>query len=368
MAREIKKVELRTVDDTPVDKGPVFRLNPGDSKADPEPLIRIEPVDEPSTKLEVEKNDSIPHRSHEPGIEVLIDQELMTTDVSEANWGEEEQSKRPLPWGWFALVGMVLLSAVLWSLSNVNEANFQIDTIKVSTETLINEADEADREALLTVETVERAISRFGKASSIEEMLPLVRHAERVAPLMEDHYARNRFQGLGNPEIRALQPITFGFKGNFWMTSIKTADGSIKNMLLEETDPGEVLIDWETFVCHQPMPWDEYAAKRPAGTTLDFRVHANPDTFFSHEFSDSKQWSCYKLTALDSEETLFGYAPVGSETAAILQNHFQRNGTNPTAMILRLRLPEGMTSRRGVVIEKVMSTRWLYVEQPDDNP
>lgn len=368
MAREIKKVELRTVDDTPVDKGPVFRLNPGDTKANPEPLIRIEPVYDPSTKLEVGKSDPIPHRSHEPGIDVLIDQDPMISDPSETYWGEVDQTKTPLPWGWFVLVGGILLSAIIWSLSNLNLAKPQIDNIKVNTETLITEADKADKAALQSVETVERAIRRFCEAGSMEEMLPLIRHAERVVPLMKDHYARNPFEALGDFEIKAFEPITLGLHANFWMASIKTGDGSRKNLLLEESESGELLTDWETFVCHQPMSWDEYATNRPAGTTLNFRVYANPDMFFSHEFSDSKKWRCYKLTALDSEETIFGYAAEGSETATILQNLSRTNGSKPQAMILRLHLPEGMESRRGVVIEKVLSSRWLYIEAPGDDP
>jgi hypothetical protein len=36
-----------------------------------------------------------------------------------------------------------------------------------------------------------------------------------------------------------------------------------------------------------------------------------------------------------------------------------------TNLILRLMVPEGLQSRRGVVIEKVMSPRWIYLEPPD---
>jgi hypothetical protein len=297
---------------------------------------------------------------------VLIDQDTGGIDESETGWGATDQSRRPMPWGWFALVGVILVSAVIWSLSNINRSKTQLDHIRATTQTLIAEEDDAEKDALRTVERVESTMRHFFRAESMEEMLPLVRQPERVAPLMKDHYARNRFTAMGEFQINGLQPVTLGRKANFWMASVKTKDGLQKNLLIEETDAGEVLIDWETHVCYQPMPWDEYATKRPVGTSLDFRVHANPDQFFSHEFTNSTQWRCYRLTALDSEETLFGYAPAGSETAEILENHFRVNGSNPSALILRLRLPEGLESRRGVVIEKVLSSRWLYIEPPSD--
>jgi len=367
MAREIKKVELKTVDDTAVDKGQVFRLNPGFSKVEPEPLIRIEPAQEPSTKLEVGKIDPASQRSYEPGIEALIEQEPLVIEESESNWGDAKSSKLPLPWGWFALVGAVLLSAVLWSLSNLNQAKPQLDQIKVTTQALIAEEDVADKDAKRTVENVENALQHFCEATSIEELLPVLRDAERVRPLMENYYAKNRFAILGDVEIKALQPLTLGRRANFWVASIQTVSGMKKNILMEETASGEVQVDWETYVCYQPMPWGEFVTNRPGGTSLDFRVYANPDQFFSHEFNNSEQWDCYRLTALDSEETLFGYAQAGSETAEILENHFQIHGANPSALILRLRLPEGLESRRGVVIEKVLSSRWLYIEAPDDD-
>jgi hypothetical protein len=135
--------------------------------------------------------------------------------------------------------------------------------------------------------------------------------------------------------------------------------------LLETDGQAGVLVDWETAVCYQPMDWDEYVVSRPAGTTMDFRVYLEPDMFFSHEFSDATQWDCYRLTALGAEEPLFGFVRKGSDTAERLRQRFQTHGPQATAMVLRLSLPVGLTSRRGVVIDRVLSERWIYVEPPN---
>jgi len=118
-------------------------------------------------------------------------------------------------------------------------------------------------------------------------------------------------------------------------------------------------------VCFQPMPWDDFARQRPTGEAWDFRVYAQPDNFYSHEFADSNQWVCFRLMAPDSEQALFGYARVGSAAAVELLDLVQSGGGGKVSVILRLGVPEGLKSRRGVVIEKVVSPRWLYLDPPD---
>jgi hypothetical protein len=90
--------------------------------------------------------------------------------------------------------------------------------------------------------------------------------------------------------------------------------------------------------------------------------------FFSHEFKNSDHWLCFRLTALDSEETLFGYMSVDNEDARKLLNLVEANAGGRTSLILRLGIPEGLQSRRGVVIEKVISPRWIHLDPPDSTP
>ena len=107
------------------------------------------------------------------------------------------------------------------------------------------------------------------------------------------------------------------------MQSVELDNHETRNLIIEITDSGEPKIDWETLVCYQPMKWDQFARSRPDGNSFDFRVYVEPDNFFSHEFTDSSRWNCFRLTALDSDETLFGYAkadePVAAELLALLE-------------------------------------------------
>ena len=113
------------------------------------------------------------------------------------------------------------------------------------------------------------------------------------------------------------------------------------------------------------MKWDDFVAQRPAGISLDFRVYVERDDFYSHEFVDVNLWTCFRLTALDSEETLFGYARTGSDEARAMLRLIDENNGRKTSLILRLSIPERLQSRRGVVIEKLLGSRWIYIVPPD---
>jgi hypothetical protein len=65
---------------------------------------------------------------------------------------------------------------------------------------------------------------------------------------------------------------------------------------------------------------------------------------------------------------LFGYVQAGSDNAKRIRSVIQLNGGRRTALILRLIVPEGLKSRRGVVIEGLVSERWIHVDPPDSGP
>jgi len=149
------------------------------------------------------------------------------------------------------------------------------------------------------------------------------------------------------------------------MASVALAEGKTHNLIIEILESGEPRIDWETLVCYQPMNWDDFAVQRPTGKSLDFRVYVERDSFYSHEFGDSDRWVSFRLTALGGEETLFGYAAAGSTQAQGLLRLLEENGGRRTSLMLRLGIPEGLQSRRGVVIEELLNSRWIYLDPPD---
>ena len=366
MAREVKRLGVKAVDEELERSRMIVRLENQETQQKEKPVRLIVEVDETSVsqRLDLPAREIAELRTHQPGVEVLIEGDSGNIDIVEQNWGGESAVHKSLPWGWFVLIAMVLAGGVIWSLTQVKESRVEAEKIKVATEVALS-ADESDeKEALALIQHIEESIRDFFKESSVEGLSRLVRHPDRVRPLMKAYYQGKPVANSQRVEIKLLQPVTLDNRASFWMASVALEAGKSANLLIEILESGEARIDWETLVCHQPMPWETFTTTRPAGTSLDFRVYAEADNFFSHEFADSNRWACFRLTALDSDVPVFGYAPAGGEVATTIQQLLQQNAGHRSSLILRLSIPEGLQSRSGVMIEKVLSPRWLYIESP----
>jgi hypothetical protein len=379
MARDEKPPRLRTVDDEPEAQVPVIRLSDRETRAVPTDTrtVRLGPVPVPidekpevdvSRRLTLPDKEEVELRTHQPDIDVLIESENLNPELLEQAWGESSEHRHPIPWGWFALIGLAIAAAVIWSATRVRKADVTADLIRQETQSVIVDEQQEDIEATKQIEAIESTIRNFFKAGSVETLARLVRQPERVVPLMRDFYQNRNVGGQSLKSIRMLQPLTLDKRGDFWIASVSLADGAKSNLIIQTPEDGEPKIDWETFVCHQPKPWDEFVSSGPAGTSFDFRVYAERDNFNVHEFSDPEKWTCFRLTALDSEETLFGYATTGGNEERTLSHLIQSAGGPRASVILRLMIPEGLRARRSAVIEKVVNNRWLHIDPPSADP
>lgn len=370
MARDGKPVQLKTIDEDLAETPPVVvRLQNRDTLDVVQDLkpVRLGAIAkaEPSQRLDLPAKDDIELRTHQPGIEVLIEQEAVNPDLLEEKWGEETVRRNPVPWGWFALIGLAVAGGVVWSLTRVEKADKVAEQLRVKTVTTIVGEETEQLEASHLIDRIEKSIRGYFEAATADQKSRFIRHPQRVTPLMRRYFSERPGSTARVQSIKTLQPLTLDNRGNFWMSTVLLADAKKHSLIIEIDPSGNPLIDWETLVCYQPMAWDEFVTKRPAGTSLDFRVYVEQDNFHSHEFSDARQWTSYRLTALDSEETLFGYAAAGSPQANVLQQLVEQTGGRRASLILRLQIPEDLKSRRGVVIEDVLSTRWIYLDSPD---
>lgn len=373
MAREERKrVELKPVDDEIAPVKEVVRLEnleTGHKPKDEEP-VRLGPSDlgRAPSRLDVPSRDEVELRTHQPGIDVLIDSAASMAEPVEEAWGWDSSMRNSIPWGWFALIGSVIAGALIWSVTHLGKAGEKAEQIRETTETVLVDDEREEREARELVERIEAALRSYFTTVSMDSLARQVRHPERVLPLIREHHALDPLRMNPIESIRALQPVTLDKRANFWIASVVLGDGEKPNLIIEIDPAGNPLIDWETLVCHQPMPWDEFARERPAGKSMDFRVYVQRDVFYSHEFADSGRWLCFRLTAPGGEESMFGYVAADSDEAGKLLGVVHNHGRQRTSLILRLVIPEGLQSRHGVVIEKTLNTRWIYLDSPEEAP
>ena len=367
MAREEKRFELKPVDDEPGQEIAVVRLE------SEETLLRVKPVRLgvppehalPSQRLELPPKDIYESRTHQPGIDALIEMEAVNPNATEQDWGLRATEQRHVPWGWFVLLLLILGAAALWSLSAVKKGEVRVNVHRVASESKIDTEASEELEAAQLIDRIHETTRKFFTATDVEHLAKLSRHSERVKPLMIAHYATKPIPHESVASWLELQPMTLGNRANFWMGTVELAGKQERSLLIEILANGEPRIDWETLVCYQPMPWDDYVKGRPAGRSFDFRVYVCPDNFFSHEFSESAGWYSFQLSARESEETLFGYVKKDSAMAKTILDLIRRNRGQVTSMLLRVSIPEGTLSRRGVVIEKLLCPRWLYLDPPE---
>ena len=291
----------------------------------------------------------------------------------EENWAEESVRRYPIPWGWFALIGLTIAAAVVWSLTRIKKSDVQAGQIRIATVSTLIQDEKEEQEARQIIDRIDQTLKDFFKASSVEALVPLVRQADRVAPLMRLHYKDQPLIVSHLKSVTKLEPLTLDDYANFWTASVELADRSTRDVIIEITDDGQAFIDWETLVCYQPMNWDDFIAQRPADAPMDFRVFVEPDNYFNYEFGEFNRWTCFRLTAHGSEENLYGYVKVGGSAvektlAQDIQRQIDHNGGKKAVMILRIRRSPGQKSPNGVIIEKLVSPHWLLILPPKSEP
>jgi len=361
MANETENVELRLVsEDTGPDPGYVRLVKDLPQEAEDLPPVRLE-APSLAVRLDAKGRDEIKLRSNEPDMRSLVET-AVPTPVDP--WESQSAEGRAVPWGWVVLVACLFGAAITWSLVNVNSGEEKRKDFVQDALAILEKDNQEEMEATALVETLESVATGFFGSRSVEEMLRYVRHPERVRPLMERYYGEQAPEPKRVLDVVSMEPFTIEKRANFWMVSCELKGQPQTNMLLESLSAKEARVDWETLVCYQPMEWDRFAKTRPGGYAGDFRVYVESDFFHSHEFADADTFDCYRLTALNGEETLYGYVLRGSSLAPRMAELTAGKSGSRLPMILRLHLPDGLDSPRGVVVREIVSPRWLFVDDP----
>lgn len=355
--------KLRVIDEHAAEPPEIVRL--GKRGATVESVARLPGFGtrEVAARLQGEERPLFEGRSQEPGVEAILTREAVVENV-EQPWGTDDGKLAGIPYGWFVLIVLLLAGAGAWSVRQMMRGEEQLEAHQeVVREKVARDVDQA-RSARDFVEGVEKAAAAYLAADTLEEILPWVREPERVGPLIEAEWRERPKRAMKFERMTMFQPQEIGGR-TFWVLGIEVGGGGTEMMLAEPEGAGGVRIDWETHVCHQPMDWDRYIAERPAGGAMEFRVRAELDQQFSHEFSDSGRWVCFRLGAKGSDDYVFGYAAAGSEEARVLGQLVLASPSREARVILRLRIPAGCRSPRGAVIERVVSPQWLRLAAAD---
>ncbi len=364
MPRENREIKLTPVDDAMANRAPVIRLESRET-LDRAKRLRHGAADQDAMRLDVPNRDEFEVRTHEPDTSLMSGNGKFTRSFMELPWDDEISHHGSVLWGSVLMIALSVAGFAVWSLHQTQNPNAKADLIPVTPQlSLANEVAE-NLEAAQLIDRIEAATRRYFATTDPITLSGLSRQPERVAPLIASYYQDKPILPNRVASTLQLQPLTLDRRADFWMHTVQFEDKKTRKVILEIVDSGDPKVDWEAFVGHQPMKWDDFARERPTGVAMDFRVYLEPDHFFSHEFADASRWKCFRLTTLQNEETLFGYVEHGSPIAEKLRKLLSQSDKPKIAVILRLSVPAGFESRRGVVIEKLASPCWIYLDPPD---
>lgn len=250
----------------------------------------------------------------------------------------------------------ILLTAALASVGFITWRSSQLaeDRAAEAAETL--PASPLD---VASAEDIRTTLRGYYLAESWEDLLPWVREADVVRPMMQTYYSRNPF-GPGNRDIEILQLVR-SRTGNLpcvYARILLQPSLEEKSVLLFEGQNQSYRIDWETDVVHQFMEWDVFQETLPTDP-VPFRVTIQETDYYNYTFSDADRYRSWVVYDPQRGVRLFGYSerdgPVDRELVEIITS----KGTGRTAAILKLSYPEDAANADQVHITEIGSVSWM---------
>ncbi len=217
-------------------------------------------------------------------------------------------------------------------------------------------------------EKLEASLERLVKVRDVDQLLAVVRHRQRVEPLIRKFYTRDNPWVMLPGDMRVSSEKTPAVVENFIGIQPTTANSGAEWFLFFERVGGDFLLDWESMVGHSEVPWAEFIEKRVATPTVmrAFMKVGGTTGYYDGRYTQDG-WHCYQLTDRNLDHFIYGYTRPGSEADIRIQKVMIQPGSKPGTdrscfAILRLKYPEEATNHRQVEIVEFIENGWLLKE------
>lgn len=212
---------------------------------------------------------------------------------------------------------------------------------------------------------IEQTVRHFFNSSSLDEKLKHVRDPERVRPLMESYYRREKmpsytWQSLGWTLPVDEQGYRFGYvQANF-------SDAPPVSMIVEELENGSFRVDWESSVRYGELAWQDFLRMKPAQPTL-FRVIASKveSTLVPNSLAKHTESGGELLEIKHPAEEGIVYAPLNTKDPQLapLISQMQTGKWKDVPLTLRLCYPGPAAGQDAAVrIAGVEGKGWLILQ------
>ncbi len=306
-------------------------------------------------RLDISAGKSSKRHAHEgKSVDYTLDDLIHPSPVSEktleSTW-EQKPSQVPdvVIWSGVGIASLLALGIFFWLRSDTPSRQ-QVPIVEIP----------ADPEPASNLHAaLMQPVSEYLSADTIEKKRAYVRNPEQTLQRMEHHYAVHPLIPQTCESFIKIQPF-FYKQRQLWHVTAKTGRNSAVALMLEQMADGKFLVDWESHVDYQPMPWKQYLEEKP-NKEMAFRVMVQDSTHYAYEFSSETQWAAYELTQSHSEETAYGYVLRDSDAHKALTEGLSQG---PKRMILRLQASKGFAALRAFVIKDLISDSIYRIEPP----
>jgi hypothetical protein len=222
--------------------------------------------------------------------------------------------------------------------------------VKNPDEAAIPPADQRSEAALLA--EAESMARKFLEATTVEELLPLVRNPAVAEARIREFYPEGEIEA---PGMQALGPgEALSVRDKLVSLAVRTRDFEEKSLAFIDTPQG-LKIDWESWAGWSEISWKEFMATKPTSSHV-FRVILAPVDYYNFEFTDDQKWQSYRMESPDHEHSLYGYAEKGT----VLNGRILTDkDTKRINLMLSLKFPAGATSNNQVEIERFVAEGWV---------
>jgi hypothetical protein len=198
---------------------------------------------------------------------------------------------------------------------------------------------------------------KFLDATTVEELLPLVRNPGVAEGRMRAFYPGGKIEAAGLSLFNSSGAVLIVRKNI--SIGVTTRDFQPKSLAFIDTPEG-LKVDWESWVGWSDISWESFLSSRPV-TGHVFRVTLSPVEYYNFGFTDDSKWQSYRLESSDKEHSLYGYVEKGS----VLDHRIHPNSeVKSVALMLSLKFPAGATSSSQVEIEGFVGEGWVEEEKP----
>lgn len=198
---------------------------------------------------------------------------------------------------------------------------------------------------------------KFLEATTVEELLPLVRNPAVAEARMRGFYPGGKIEAPGMQALGAGEALSV--RGKFVSLAVRTRDFEEKSLAFIDTPQG-LKIDWESWAGWSEISWKEFMATKPTRSHV-FRVILAPVDYYNFEFTDDQKWQSYRLESPDHEHSVYAYAEKGT----VMNGKIHLDGdTKNIILMLSLKFPAGATSNNQVEIERFVAEGWVEEDSP----